>query len=420
MSGSTTARPTGPSHPQPGASGGSSSVVRLRVRGSDGRPRPLEVTASNEAEAIRQAAARGFAVLAIDSAAPTVAASAGPAARFPLLLFSQELLALLDAGLNLGEALATLLAKERHAPARAVLQDIVQAVAEGHNFSAVLARHPQHFPEVYVATVRAAERSGDLSPALARFVTYQLQFDAIRKKLVSAAIYPLMLLAVGAFIALFLLGYVVPRFAVVYDSAGRDVPQLTLWLLSLGKMIHQHWQAAALAVTATMAMTVGTLARPEGRRWLVERLLRLPWLAARSEAFRLARCYRAVSLLLASGIALPRALAMVAGLLVPSQQASLERARTRIEQGLSLSVALVAEGLASPVAESLLKVGERSGQLAEMLERAARFHDEELARWIDWASRLLEPILMAAMGVVIGAIVVLMYMPIFDLAGSLQ
>ena len=148
-------------------------------------------------------------------------------------------------------------------------------------------------------------------------------------------------------------------------------------------------------------------------------MLRLPWLDAKAQEFRLARFYRAVSLLLASGIALTRAMGMVTGLLSRAQQPALQAARLAVEQGRSLSDALLAQGLASPVADSLIRVGERSGQLADMLERTARFHDEDFARWIDWASRLLEPVLMALIGLVIGAIVVLMYIPIFELAGSL-
>jgi general secretion pathway protein F len=111
---------------------------------------------------------------------------------------------------------------------------------------------------------------------------------------------------------------------------------------------------------------------------------------------------------------------MVAGLLNSAQQQALARSRLAIEEGQPLSMALAAQGLSTPVADSLIKVGERSGQMAQMLERTASFADDEFSRWVDWASRLLEPILMTVIGVVIGAVVVLMYLPIFELAGSLQ
>ena len=162
------------------------------------------------------------------------------------------------------------------------------------------------------------------------------------------------------------------------------------------------------------------MSRPRGRAWLLNQVLRLPWLARRAEEFRLARFYRAVSLLLAAGIALPRSLGMVTGLLSPSQQQRLGGADRRSTRGYSLSAALIGAGLATVVAESLIRVGERSGQLAEMLERTARFQDEDFARWIDWFSRLLEPCSWRVIGLVVGAVVMLMYVPIFDLAGSLQ
>lgn len=392
--------------------------TRLKVRGADGTVGWVEQGDRGEAEAVRAVVAQGGKVLAVER---LQTARPGPAgARFGLLLFSQELLALLDAGLNLTEALATLHAKERQPLAREVLGRMLRALQEGRNFSDVLAAMPQHFPEVYAATVRAAERTGDLPQALSRFIAYQMQFDAIRKKLVSAAIYPLMLLTVGGFVALFLLGYVVPRFSAVYESAGRDLPWMSAQLLRFGQAIHGNWQIALVVLLAGGGAVAWSVSRPAGRAALLQAVLSLPGLAEKAREFRLARFYRAVSLLLASGIALPRAIGMVEGLLGPGEQQRLKQARLDIEHGQSLSTALLAAQLASPVAESLIKVGERSGQLAEMLERTARFQDDDFARWVDWASKLIEPLLMTVMGVVIGAIVVLMYMPIFDLAGSLQ
>lgn len=397
------------------------SRLRLRVQGADGRARMLELAAHSEAEAVQHAASRGLRVLAIESS-PALAASVAyeGSGRFPLSLFSQELLALLEAGLNLTEAVATLHAKERHAATRAVLASVLQGVREGRNFSDVLAGAPGHFPEMYVATVRASERTGDLPRALARYIAYELQFDAIRKKLVSTSIYPAMLLLVGGFVTLFLLGYVVPRFSVVYESSGREMQWMSAMLLAFGRAIHANWQIVLAAVAAAAGLLGWSLGSPGGRAAVLDQVVRLPWVAARADEYRLARFYRAVSLLLAAGIALPRALGMVGGLLGPRLQRRLAQARVSVEQGQTLSSALLAVGLVSPVAESLIKVGERSGQMAEMLERTARFQDEDFARWLDWASRLLEPVLMLVIGLVIGAVVLMLYMPIFDLVGSFE
>lgn len=393
-------------------------AFRLQVAADGGRARALEIVSASADEAVRRAAQLGLVVLSVEPAVAAGPAADWRAADFSLLLFSQELLALLEAGLHLNEALATLIAKERQAGAVALLRSLAAGLDRGRNFSDVLGDHPRQFPPVYAAIVRAAERTGDLPQALTRFIAYQQQFDAIRKKLVSACVYPALLLVVGAAVTLFLLAYVVPRFSQVYASAGRELPAVSAGLLAVGGFIQHHGLLLALLAAAALLALLAGLARG-GWGGLAGALLRLPGVASRAAQFRLARFYRALSLLLAAGIALPRALAMVDGLLSPAERRRLARARSLVERGQPLSQALVAEDLASAVARSLLTVGERSGQLGDMLERSARFQDDELDRWLDWASRLLEPVMMLLIGVIIGGVVLLMYLPIFDLAGGL-
>lgn len=393
----------------------------LQVQGPAGS-QALAIDAASEAEAIRAAVRGGWRVLAVDAGAT---ADTGAALRpgkqgLPLLQFSQELLALLEAGLNLGEAMATLHNKETRAGAKATLAAIVLTLQQGLSFSDTLAGFPDIFPDIYIATVHAAERSGNLPEALARFVAYQLQFDAIRKKLISAAIYPCMLLVVGGLVTLFLLGYVVPKFSVVYESSGREIPWMSQMLLGFGQTLAAHPLLCAGALAAVVGAVVFGIANRAMRMALVLRLLRLPVLAGKAAEFRLARFYRALSLLLHAGIPLHKALAMVGPMLLPAQQEQLAQARRSVQEGMPFSTALEQAGMATPVAQSLLKVGENTGRLGDMLERSAKFHDEEFARWVDWASRLLEPLLMTIIGVVIGGVVVLMYMPIFELAGSLS
>ena len=393
----------------------------LQVQGPAGS-QALTIDAASEAEAIRAAVRGGWRVLAVDAGATS---DTGAALRpgnqgLPLLQFSQELLALLEAGLNLGEAMATLHNKETRPGAKATLAAIVLTLQQGQSFSDTLAGFPDIFPDIYIATVHAAERSGNLPEALARFVGYQLQFDAIRKKLISAAIYPCMLLVVGGLVTLFLLGYVVPKFSVVYESSGREIPWMSQMLLGFGQTLAAHPLLCATALAASVAAVVFGIANRAMRQALVLRLLRLPVLADKAAEFRLARFYRALSLLLHAGIPLHKALAMVGPILLPAQQEQLAQARRAVQEGMPFSTALEHAGMATPVAQSLLKVGENTGRLGDMLERSAKFHDEEFARWVDWASRLLEPLLMTIIGVVIGGVVVLMYMPIFELAGSLS
>lgn len=394
-------------------------VVRLQIMGGDGRTQSVTIEAGSEAEAIRRVVASGARVLAVEPNDTAVIINAGKGQPFPLLLFSQELVALLSAGLNLTEAMTTLVAKAKKPLLKQTLAAVLQSLHEGRNFSDALAQHGNCFPDMFVATIRASERTGGLVESLSRYIAYALQFEAIRKKLVSAAIYPAVLLIVGGLVTLFLLGYVVPKFSVVYESAGRDLPWLSQMMLAFGHTLHDHWQVGLGIFLGLIVLSVWALRQAEVRQGLLEAVLRLPWLAAQVSEFRLTRFYRGVSLLLHAGVPLPRALRMVANLLSPLQQRQLIEACRLVDEGQMLSVALIHNGLAGVVAESLLQVGERSGRQAEMLEQTANFQDEEFARWLDLTARLIEPVLMMIIGLVIGAVVVLLYMPIFELAGSL-
>jgi general secretion pathway protein F len=392
--------------------------VALKVSGPRG-PETVVLDAANEADAIRLAGRRGLRVVAIDAPRAT-AVRRGSEGRFSLTLFSQELLALLDAGLTLVEALATLRMKERGAAGRRLLEGICKSLDEGKRFSETLERYPQVFPDLYVATIRAAERTGSLPEALTRYVAYAMQFDALRKKLVSAAIYPMALLVVGGLVTLFLLGYVVPRFAAVYESTGRDIPWLSLVLLALGRAIHEWWPLVLAIVAGAGAGIATCIASPAVRGAAAAALLRLPLLRGPAFEYRLCRFYRTLGLLLKAGIPLSKALGMSAGLFIGAEAARVDSLRRTVEEGMTFSHALEAHGLATPVALSLVRVGERSGQLADMLDKTARFHDDDLARQVDWIARIAEPALMTIMGVVVGTTVVLLYLPIFDLAASIQ
>lgn len=401
------------------------SGLRLHVRHAGSGESTWVQPGGTLAQGLQWARREGLQVLAFergdqsDGARPTGETLRQRGGRFDLLLFSQELLALLNAGLTLTEALPTLRAKARPGKESQVLDHIVDQLRCGRTFSQALGVLPRSpFPEVYVATVRSAERTGDLPRALERFVLYQRQFDTMRKKVIAALLYPAMLVLVGTFVVMFLLGFVVPRFAGVYEASGREMPLLSQWMLAAGLALRTY---GPYAVPAAMvgAWLLAQWVRASGAgAQLTERLLLMPGIAQQSRLFRMGRFYRALGLLMSAGIPLTRAIELVEGLLGPVKQRALAGVRRLLEEGQVLSKALSDHGLSSPVADSLIKVGERSGQLADMLERTASFHDEEVSRWLDWTSRLLEPVLMLAIGLIIGTVVILMYLPIFDLAGS--
>jgi general secretion pathway protein F len=393
---------------------------QVRGLGSDGAILVLEIDARDERDANEQAASRGLAVLSVRRRAGVGAWLGARRARFPLLLFSQELLALLQSGISLVEAIETLAEKEQRPETRKVLEQLITRLRQGQALSAAMQQSPAAFPALYVATVRAAERTGDLDEALSRFIAYQTQIDSVRKKLISSAIYPVMLIGVGLLVTLFLLGYVVPRFSQVYADMGDRLPWMSRVLLAWGQLIERHAVEMGIAAVAAVALAVHWLARPETIQRIASWLWRIPALGERMRVYQLARFYRTLGMLLRGGIAVVPAIDMVAGLLQSALRTQLDQASRLVREGRPMSQAMDTAGLATPIALRMLRVGERSGRMGEMMERIAAFHDEEMARWVDWFTRVFEPLLMASIGLVIGLIVVLLYLPIFELAGSIQ
>ena len=379
----------------------------------------LTLNALTELEAQRQAERQGYTVLSVKAAgALATLFKRGPA--FPLLLFSQELRALLHAGLSVVEALDVLTRKESRAETRDVLQQISRQLHEGQSFSAALEAQPAVFPDLYVSTLRAAEVTSDLGAALSRYISYQSQMEAVRRKVVSAAIYPLLLLIVGGAVILFLMLYVVPRFSGIYESARGQLPWMSQLLLAWGQLLRANGWAVLAGVTALAALAGYGLIQPQVRLGLMQWLWRVPALGARMHLFQLARLYRTLGMLLSGGIPMVTAAGMAAGAMPAAVRASLDHATRALRQGLSISQAMQDSGLTTEVAATMLRVGERTGNMGEMMDNVAAFYEEDMTRWVDWFSRLFEPLLMTAIGLVVGAIVVLMYVPIFELASSLQ
>ena len=378
----------------------------------------LNISAAHAEDASAQAKARGFSPLGIKAKSTSFINQGGK--KFPLALFSQELLALLEAGLNLVEAIETLVEKEQSGEIKSTLDSLLQALYQGQTFSSALELQPATFPILYVATVRASEKTGDLAESLTRYVSYEQQLGLLKKKIVSSSIYPILLMAVGGLVILFLMGFVVPKFSKIYEDTGGNLPFLSQLLVAWGVFLESHGKELLVALAlGAMGLAYG-LSSPALRKWLMQLLWRIPALGQRLRIFQLARFYRTLGMLLKGGTPIIAALSSVTGLLDAALQLKMKQASAAIQEGQSISMAMDQAGLTTPVALRMLRVGERSGKIGDMMERIAAFYDEELSRWIDWFTRLFEPLLMLFIGLVIGVVVLLLYMPIFELAGNIQ
>jgi general secretion pathway protein F len=347
-------------------------------------------------------------------------ASAWRRERFPLRLFSKELAVLLGAGIPLLEAVMTLREKEPATTIAAVLGTLEERLRAGEAFSAALSTRPEAFDTLFVAVVSSAERTGQLREALESHADYLAWVETLRDRLVSASIYPLMLLGTGVAVVLFLLVYVVPRFAGLLEGTSGDIPAASRALLALGGWTGAHPVAATLLALTLLALPVLAWGHAPLRERLAAMLWRVPGLAERLRLLALARLYRTLSMLLRAGVPAVPALRTARAVIAPRLRAALDAARVRVERGERLSEALHSEQLSTPVALRMLRVGERSGSVGAMLGDAAAFYDEELARLTELVTRLLNPLLMLAMGALIGTVVVLMYLPIFQLMESVQ
>lgn len=348
--------------------------------------------------------------------------------RFDLSLFVYELLTLLRAGLALTEALETLDERRRQSHSGAadeqghhVLPELVRLMQQGKSFSTALALNPEHFSALLVAMIAASEQTGGMIEALERYLHYRTQVSVVRQKLISASLYPALLMLTGTAVALFLVWFLAPRFAHVYEGMpAAGLPLLSRWLLTVGLIINEHTAATLSGLSVILMCASALLTRPAVRERALVLLGRIEWLGEKLKLLQLARFYRSLAMLLQGGVALLPSLEMTRELLALPLQDRLTRAMNGISQGRKISDSLEQEGLVTTVARRLLRAGETNGQVAGMLEQAAMFHEREIAQWVERFARLVEPLLMLVMGLGIGTIVVLLYLPVFDLAGNLQ
>lgn len=337
-----------------------------------------------------------------------------------LVLFSQELMALLEGGLTIVESVHVLREKETRPITAKLYGDIARGLDEGRSFSACLAQRPHVFSALYVGIIQSAEKTSTLTAALARFIDYQTRVDTLRNRIISASIYPAILSVVGLGVIAFLGTYVVPRFASIYQGGGRPLPAVSSWLLAWGEFAGTHSAGLAAGVLSFVVGGYALVRWLRSKNALAKFLPRVPFFARRVKIYEMTRLYLTLGMLLDGGLPITQALALSRGTVGATQQGAIDRATRDIVNGQSVSEAFDAADLTTPVARRFMRVGEQSGRLGEMLNRSARYHDEEVSRWIERFSRIFEPLLMASIGIVVGLIVVLLYMPIFDLAGSFQ
>ena len=341
-----------------------------------------------------------------------------------LAVFTQQLATLLGAGLPIDEALGALADETDDLKLRHLVAALRGRVREGRSLAAALAEFPESFDELYIATVTAGESSGRLDGALHRLAEYADQRDSLQREVWTALAYPVLLLIVATAVVTGLMTSVVPKVIDVFENLGRDLPWLSQRLLdwdqfamvSLSRFLSAWglWLGLALALFITFAL--GALQRPAVRARVDALMLRLPGLGRLLRAMDTARATRTLAVLVSSGVPVLDAIKLSVGTVRREpMRVALRQAAVRVREGATLARALGEHKAMPPVALRLIGSGEKSGQLATMLEAAAAQQSREVRTHLSVVAAILGPVVILLVGAVVLAIVLAILLPIFEL-----
>jgi type IV pilus assembly protein PilC len=338
-----------------------------------------------------------------------------------LITFNQELLVLLKAGLPIIQALDTILERIEKGRFAEVLEIIRDDIKGGSAFSDAFERHPSAFSHLYIASIRAGERTGDLPQTIRRYIAFLKKTEGFKKKVITALFYPAILLSV-AFIAItLLLVYVVPTFSQIYADAGSQIPTPTLLLISFTSILRKFFIFLVGAIALGVYLFKKWVNTVSGRHVVDKFILKIPIFGDIFIKYAIVSFTRTLATIIESGIPIVESLKMSVGTLNnKTLEGRISAAIKRVEEGVSLSVAIEGAKLMPSLALRMLSVGETTGSLEEMLEGISDYFEDELDQKLHLLSTAIEPAMMVFMGVVIGTIIVIMYLPIFKIAGTVS
>lgn len=338
---------------------------------------------------------------------------------FALNLFIQELVALLDAGLVVTEAIEALHSSQNTPQTAEIYPLLLKKLREGNSLSRAMSALPGIFPPLLVNTVASSEQTGHLAAALKRYQHYDQRMILLRRRIRSILLYPTIVISAGGAILFFLLGFVLPRFAAVFDGM-KNPSGSARFILWWGKLVEQQGLMLLISTLLAVAGLVYLIRHPVVRQKLLHVTQHLPGVREQYLLMVLVRFYRTLGLLLQGGMVVPQALGLTRAILPAEYHPRLGGVLEQVNGGRALSQALDMHQLTTPIAFRLLVAGEESGELPTMCEHIAAFYDDALERAIELFSKVFEPMLMMVIGGIVGLVVFLLYMPIFELAGGLS
>ena len=382
--------------------------------------------ADSEARLRREFEEKGLYVLAIQRAGRLAVGGLALPRRSRVgtrefLVFNQELATLLKAGMPLVQSLDILRKRVANPVFKTVLDDVHDRVRAGSSLSEAFEAHASLFPGVYTASLMAGEKSGSLEQVIRRYVAYVKVVSAVKRKTISALVYPAILLALSLVVVAIIVLKVVPEFAAFYAMEQQELPLSTRIIVAVSNFALAYLGFMILTVALLVAGAWAWLKKPGHREKFDRWLLGIPALGAIARKFSTSQAARTLATLLGGGIPLVNAIDISARAIQNRHLArQLQVAAQQVREGRALAAAMNDSGEFPDVAIKMVEVGESTGALQEMLNSLAEFYDEEIETSLSRFVTLVEPTLLVIMGLVIATLLLSLYMPLFQLSNTLS
>lgn len=334
-----------------------------------------------------------------------------------IALFTRQLATMMSAGVPLLQAFDIIGEGFDNPNMRKMVDDIKQDVAAGNSLANSLRKQPQYFDDLYCNLVDAGEQSGALETLLDRVATYKEKTEALKKKIKKAMTYPAAVIVVAVIVSAILLIKVVPQFQSVFEGFGAQLPAFTLMVIAISEVLQEWWLLVLGGLFVLAFVLRHFYKKSEKFRDAVDRgLLKIPLIGSILYKSAIARYTRTLATTFAAGVPLVDALDSVAGATgnVVFRNA-VEKIKGDVSTGMQLNFSMRTTGVFSSMAIQMTAIGEESGSLDEMLSKVATFYEDEVDNMVDNLTTLMEPMIMAVLGVLVGGLIIAMYLPIFQL-----
>lgn len=392
------------------------TTFQYRVRDALGKEHEGAVNAVSQDDAVQHLRREGFQVVEIEEDVG-VSLLAPRIRRSDVIYLTNQLAIMVDTGITLSTALQSILEQEQNPTLRRLLIDLRSTVEAGDDFSSALAKHPKQFDKTFVSMIKVGEATGTLGAMLERVATYLRKEMEMRSKVKSAMAYPAVMATVAVGVTVFLLTFILPKFAPLFAKKGIKLPAPTRWSMAASDVLMHYWQ---WWVPATIAVVVGFLyARrtPQGRQMWDTFLINAPIVGPVSRKVIISRSLRTLGTMLNSGLQVLDALRLTAEVSGNFLYEQLwQHVHEQVTEGNEICESLRGNELFPPTIVQMISAGEQTAQLGGVLEKVSNYYDQEVESSIKTATGMIEPLLICVMGVVVGTIGLALLLPVFSLS----